>query len=519
MTAERILSHFDALDEALVAAGFPATSAWWRATLDRFYKSGRRQCVLRVGRRGGKSSTLCRVGVVEALYGEHHITPGDVGIVGVVSVDRREASARLRTIRTILDTLAVSYRERDGEIELVDRPIVFRVFTGSVAGVVGGTWVCAILDEVARWKDSETGANPAHEVLASLRPTMATQPNARMFLSSSPLGLLDAHARAYEQGDTAHQLIAHATTWNANPTITEAQTRADEPNERIWRREYECVPQGNDTSVFALSDIDAAMSRKVPEAYDAKFPRIAIADIARSGDDTVLAFAHMVWPSDGEIDEATEIVNPTLGWNGLPLEVIHRPVRHRAVTWNDERGDFDRVTEVQGADGEWRVVADAKKPKPLLVVDSIEAIPKHYDTEQKIIFIGERSREWRRRDGDHVTELFADQYEAGSMKGWARRVGLRFHEMTWTQSTKSRAVDRVERWLRDGTIALPKDDTLRKQLSEYSERVTRSGSLTYSGRGAHDDFAQTIVTLAMVAIEGHLPGDVDRGSNQRHEVY
>ena len=65
-----IVTRLRALDRALVANGFPSTSPWWSATLERFYASGKRQLVLRCGRRGGKSSTLCRVGVAEALYGE-----------------------------------------------------------------------------------------------------------------------------------------------------------------------------------------------------------------------------------------------------------------------------------------------------------------------------------------------------------------------------------------------------------------------------------------------------------------
>ena len=86
-----ILPHLDALDRLLVAKGFPEISAWWREALTRFYNSGARQFVGRIGRRGGKSSTLCRVAVLEALFGEHVIPPGDVGIVGIVG--RRKTKA------------------------------------------------------------------------------------------------------------------------------------------------------------------------------------------------------------------------------------------------------------------------------------------------------------------------------------------------------------------------------------------------------------------------------------------
>lgn len=47
-------AHFVALDRALVAKGFHPTSPWWLETLARFYASGRRQLVIRAGRRAGK---------------------------------------------------------------------------------------------------------------------------------------------------------------------------------------------------------------------------------------------------------------------------------------------------------------------------------------------------------------------------------------------------------------------------------------------------------------------------------
>src|ERR1035438_1009092 len=97
------------LDAKLALAGFPLTSPWWGQTLSRFYNSGKKQLVLRVGRRGGKSSTLSRVGVCEA-YGEHRVPPGDIGVVPFISVRREEALKRLRTIREILDAVGLPYK-------------------------------------------------------------------------------------------------------------------------------------------------------------------------------------------------------------------------------------------------------------------------------------------------------------------------------------------------------------------------------------------------------------------------
>lgn len=257
-----ILQRLDALEAALASRGdpqsWPQMSRWWRATFTRFYSSGRRQLVVRAGRRAGKSSSVVRVLVLEALYGEHRIPAGDVGIVGIVSVSRDEAAARLRLVRALLDLLGVRYAERGDSIELTSRPVVFRVMTASMSGVVGGTAIAWLCDEVALWRDAETGANPAAEVLASLTPTIATQPHARIFLVSAPMGDDDAHARAFDDGETSFQEVAYAPTWVANPTVTEADTHSLAPDDRIWRRAYLAEPQASRLACFDPDAIDRA---------------------------------------------------------------------------------------------------------------------------------------------------------------------------------------------------------------------------------------------------------------------
>jgi hypothetical protein len=241
------IAKLETLEKALTRKGFPSLSHWWKETLVSFYGSGRRQLVLRVGRRGGKSSSLCRIAVLEALYGDHKIPPGDVGVIAFISVSRDEASQRLRTIKAILDVLKITYRPIEFGIELNDRPIAFKVYTASIAGVSGFTCVAAFADEVAKWRDSDSGSNPADEVLKSLRPTMATMPSARIFLSSSPLGTEDSHAVAFDAGDTAFQSVAFAETWVANPTIKEADTYTLEPDEKTRLREYAAQSQATIT--------------------------------------------------------------------------------------------------------------------------------------------------------------------------------------------------------------------------------------------------------------------------------
>jgi len=212
---EEVLARFDEVNARLVKAGFPPTSPWWHKQITRWYQAGCRQFVPRCGRRAGKSSTLSRVAVVDMLYGDHVIPPGDTGVVAIISTDRSEASGRLNTIIAILDALGVAYTPwGDGimGIRIVGRPLGVRVFTASIKGVSGFTAIWVFCDEVAKWADSSTGANPATEVLKSVRPTMKTQRNAKIALSSSPMGMLDAH---YDAADREWQRTAQLAAWVA----------------------------------------------------------------------------------------------------------------------------------------------------------------------------------------------------------------------------------------------------------------------------------------------------------------
>ena len=137
---------------------------------------------------------------------------------------------------------------------------MFKVFTATVASVSGFTAICILCDEVAKWKDADTGANPARDVIASLRPTMATVKTARMYISSSAFSTVDYHYDLFSQGDTAATLTAYAPTWEANDAITEADTHNLEPDERVWSREYLAVPSSSAFAVFAPEFIDRALN-------------------------------------------------------------------------------------------------------------------------------------------------------------------------------------------------------------------------------------------------------------------
>ena len=241
-----------ALDRALAARGFPPLSDFWRGELDRFLRSPHSQWVARVGRRGGKSTTWCKLAVAWALYGPWSLPPGELGVVAFVSTSRDEASSRLRTIEAMLTALGVSFTRRGDEIQLESRPCVFKVISCTASAVLGFTCILAIGDEVAAWRDSDGLTNPAGTVVENWRPTLATQiqHGAFMVLSSAPFTTSDFHAQEFARGEDG-QCVSFAPSWVANPSLTESMTRGLEPDERKHAMAYGAVPRDATATAFA----------------------------------------------------------------------------------------------------------------------------------------------------------------------------------------------------------------------------------------------------------------------------
>ena len=470
-----ILDHLPALEAALVAANFPPMSPWWRSTFARFYQSGRRRLVLRVGRRGGKSSSLCRIAVLEALFGDHNIPPGDAGYVAIVSVDRSEAERRLRTVRAILDALRVAYREKGDAIELVNRPVIFAVFTATVSGVSGPTVIAAICDETAKWRDQNTGANPATEVLASLRPAMATMPNAKEFLSSSVVGLEDAHAKAYADGDTDAQVVAAAPTWIANPTLTESYTHTLETSDRVWLREYANQPQGSSLGAFDPEAIDAAFD--VPALEHIGVPVIAM-DAAGRGSDS-FAWAVGGW-SRARATAADRFLHTVVDGE-QDLLVIERdgngnPVRN--PEWAPPK-PFLYVCRYRSLDGSYRSGITAADVAKLIAQDAYS--------------VGARL-------------AVCDQFEAFGFESLLAQFGIRLNSYAWGGTSKARAVDRLRRMFNDRSVKLEPHAQLRRELLAFEERITGNG-ITYGGKdptGGHFDNLSALLSLCMADMAGDL---------------
>jgi hypothetical protein len=235
---------------------------------------------------------MCRIAVAEALYGDHYVAPGDTGVFAIISAERPQAVERLSTIKAILAVLGVECKALQERVELTNGRAI-RCYTASLAGVVSMTCIGAMLDEMTRWQDNDSGSNPAKEIISSLLPTMATCPNAKVWMISSPYSTLDEHCRRFDLGDGDGRLVFHGATWEANPTLTEQRTRDLEPDEQAWAREYAAIPMASDESkFFSAALIDAARKNVIAAQHATTIA--SGADFAFSKDSSGLVCASLI---------------------------------------------------------------------------------------------------------------------------------------------------------------------------------------------------------------------------------
>lgn len=444
LSPPNLYQRFCELDSKLIEKKFPPTSEFWLETLRAFWDSRKRQLVLRVGRRGGKSSTLCRVAVCEALFGQFDIPPGDIGVVAIVSVNIKQAAERIRNIEAVLKAIGMQpgkdYKRTGDTIELMHKPVKFEVFSATTMAAVGFTAISIICDELAIWRNEQTGANPAEAILNWLRPTMATQKSAKMYLSSSPFSTLDAHHLAFIKGDTERQMVRYAPTWVANPSITEAATHVEETDPIEWERQYHAVPMSaNSLSFFDPQVIDDSIDDTL------KLPRRPLpgdvvtvgADFGFRSDSSALVVSHRVG--------STYYVGDILELMPLPNE----PLKPSKVV-----KEFARVIKSHGAE---YCMAD---------MHYVQSVSEHLE---------EENLHWTRapEGANGIQETYVR----------ARRLFL------------------------DGQIKLPRNERLIKQLKQVVSQPTAGGAISIrqprQSGGGHGDVCSAFI-LSVFQRQGHV---------------
>ncbi|HVY26946.1 MAG TPA: hypothetical protein VHB79_10350 [Polyangiaceae bacterium] len=304
------------------------------------------------------------------------------------------------------------------------------------------------------------------------------------------------------------QIVAVAPSWVANTSLTEEQTRRLEPDERIWRREYAAIPQALLSSAFDPDAVSRALGRIVRIA--SSYQPLGFVDLS-SGRGDACAFGVASWCMP--VVDGREIARYEQGkWVPLMVSTVVGgvPVRFPSPT----EGHYDTARDAEGLPvetEEWR-----RANRPVLVWHVVDAIEGRFSgTISGSDLVAHIAREFKRHS---VRDVIGDQREEFFARSEFARHKLEFRSLPWTSSTKIEAVAHLRRLFAEDSIALPDRAKLRRELSSYTERVTPSGSLSYSGKGAHDDETSLLITQAIAELERLMPGSTLHLPSYRHVV-
>jgi hypothetical protein len=217
-----------------------------------------------IGRRGGKSLILALIAVFLACFFDWRpfLTGGERGTIMVIAADRRQATVIFRYLKAFLGIRLLKQmviRETADALDL-DCGVTLEIQTASYKTIRGRTVLAALCDELAFWSD-ENSSNPDTEIIAALKPAMATIPRAMMLKASSPYSrrgaLWNDHKKHFGRDDSS-VLVWQADTRTMNPSVPEAFVAA----------EYENDPANAAAEYGAQfrSDIEAFVTREAAEA-------------------------------------------------------------------------------------------------------------------------------------------------------------------------------------------------------------------------------------------------------------
>ena len=218
------------------------------------------------GRRGGKSSIAALVAVYLAAFRDYseNLAPGEVATVAVIAADRRQARTIMRYCQGLMESVAMLSalieKQLTDSIYLRNR-VVIEVHTCSFRSVRGYSLAAVIADEIAFWRSDDFSANPDREVLASLRPGMASLPEPLLLCISSPHSrhgeLWQTYRRHYGK-NSEDVLVWQAPSATMNPTLSQ----------RVIDRAFESDPDVANSEFGAefRSDLESYIPRDVVEA-------------------------------------------------------------------------------------------------------------------------------------------------------------------------------------------------------------------------------------------------------------
>jgi hypothetical protein len=217
----------------------------------------------------------------------------------VLATDRRQAKVIMRYVSGLLHGVPMLERLIEKESEesiLLNNRVEIVIQTVSFRSARGFTCIGVFLDEIAFWR-SDDSANPDSEVIAAMRPSMATIPGAILLAESSHYSRRGALWTAYQRhyGKDSAVLVWQAATRVMNPSVPQSliDTATDEDSAAA-SAEYGAMFRSDLEAFVSREAVEACTVRDVYERYPVAGVRyIAFVDPSGGSQDAMtLAISH-----------------------------------------------------------------------------------------------------------------------------------------------------------------------------------------------------------------------------------
>jgi hypothetical protein len=421
-----------------------------------------REVWLIVGRRGGKSRAGAALYALWSAVRRDYaplLAPGEKCVVPVVAADRKQA----RQVLSYLKGMARLPVFAPYVVAMLKDSVAFT--TNAIVDVHSASWrstrgytsPAVVADEIAFWSN-EDSANPDAEILAALRPGMATIPGAMLLGCSTPYAqrgeLFKAFRRAYGQ-ETDDVLVWKATSAEMNPSLdaaTIAQAYEDDPAAAAseWGGDFR-------SDVSGFLDPEAVRACIVPDRRE--LPAVP-----------GVRYVAFVDPSGGSVDSFT-------------LCIAHREETKvpRPITM----ADADRIAaQRRSGQTNTRAVLDVLRERrppfsPEDVVGEFAALLKSYG----------------------LSEVTGDHYAGQWPREAFAKAGIRY---VTADQPKSAYYLELLPLVSAGRVELLDLPRLSAQLVGLERRTARSGKDSVDhAPGAHDDLANVAAGAAVLAAGPH----------------
>ncbi len=182
------------------------------------------------GRRGGKSRAISVLAAYLASLCDYRdrLVPGERGVLLIIAPDQRQAAITLDYAVAVFEQSPMLKRliaTRSNDALSLTNGIDLEVRAASFRRLRGPTYIGVIADEAAFWYSDDYSANADAEILAAVRPGLATT-KGLLAIISSPYArkgeVWDTYRRHYGANGDPLILVARGASRDFNPTLPQS---------------------------------------------------------------------------------------------------------------------------------------------------------------------------------------------------------------------------------------------------------------------------------------------------------